>query len=174
MGCVVRAREWSGAATQTKGGDATSRLFDGHADAVARTREIVDRCKFSLSELEYQYPSEVVETGLSAQDTLEKLTWEGAKARYREGMADTVAAQIRHELNLIERMEYAPYFLTVNSIVQFARGEGILCQGRGSAANSAVCFVLGITSIDPVRSGLLFERFVSEERREPARHRCRL
>src|SRR4029450_3966675 len=105
--------------------------------------------------------------GLTAQETLEKLTWLGAQCRYPEGLPDKVASQIRHELNLIERMGYAPYFLTVNSIVAFARGEGILCQGRGSAANSAVCFVLGITSIDPVRSGLLFERFVSEERREP-------
>ena len=143
------------------------RLFKGHEDAIARTSEIVDRCRFSLSELEYQYPSEVVEPGQTAQETLERLTWEGAKQRYPESLPDTVAAQIRHELNLIERMEYAPYFLTVNSIVQFARGEGILCQGRGSAANSAVCFVLGITSVDPVRSNLLFERFVSEERREP-------
>ena len=91
----------------------------------------------------------------------------GNKDRYPEGLPDKVAAQIRHELNLIDRLGYAPYFLTVNSIVRFARSKGILCQGRGSAANSAVCFVLGITSIDPVRSGLLFERFVSEERREP-------
>jgi error-prone DNA polymerase len=143
------------------------RLFNGHAEAIARTSEIVERCKFSLSELEYQYPSEVVEAGLSAQDTLEKLTWEGANKRYSEGVPAKVAAQIRHELYLIERMEYAPYFLTVNSIVGFARGFGILCQGRGSAANSAVCFVLGITSVDPVRSGLLFECFLSEERREP-------
>ena len=143
------------------------RLFAGHTDAIARTSEIVDRCRFSLSELEYQYPSEVVDADLTAQDTLEKLTWEGARERYPDGLPDKVAAQIRHELNLIERMEYAPYFLTVNSIVRFARGKGILCQGRGSAANSAVCFVLGITSVDPVRSGLLFERFVSEERREP-------
>ena len=82
-------------------------------------------------------------------------------------MPDNVAMQLRHELSLIERLEYAPYFLTVDSIVRFARSKGILCQGRGSAANSAVCFVLGVTSIDPVRQGLLFERFVSEERREP-------
>ena len=144
-----------------------ARLFERHPDAIARTTEIAERCTFSLSELEYQYPSEVVEAGLTAQDTLEKLTWEGTKDRYPEGLPDKVAAQIRHELNLIDRLGYAPYFLTVNSIVRFARSKGILCQGRGSAANSAVCFVLGITSIDPVRSGLLFERFVSEERREP-------
>ena len=144
-----------------------ARLFERHPDAIARTTEIAERCTFSLSELEYQYPSEVVEAGLTAQDTLEKLTWEGTRDRYPEGLPDKVAAQIRHELNLIDRLGYAPYFLTVNSIVRFARSKGILCQGRGSAANSAVCFVLGITSIDPVRSGLLFERFVSEERREP-------
>src|SRR3954451_10924418 len=144
-----------------------ARLFERHPGAVARTIEIAERCRFSLTELEYQYPSEVVEAGLTAQDTLEKLTWEGTRHRYPEGLPDKVAAQIRHELNLIERLDYAPYFLTVNSIVRFARSRGILCQGRGSAANSAVCYVLGITSIDPVRSGLLFERFVSEERREP-------
>ena len=109
----------------------------------------------------------MLEDGLNAQERLEKLTWEGAAKRYPEGLPDNVATQLRHELNLIERMEYAPYFLTVESIVRFARSKGILCQGRGSAANSAVCYVLGVTSIDPVRQGLLFERFVSEERREP-------
>jgi DNA polymerase III alpha subunit len=93
--------------------------------------------------------------------------WEGAALRYPDGLPDTVAMQLRHELNLIERLQYAPYFLTVDSIVRFARSKNILCQGRGSAANSAVCFMLGITAIDPVRQGLLFERFVSEERREP-------
>src|SRR3954468_16978222 len=144
-----------------------ARLFERHADAIARTMEIAERCTFSLSELEYQYPSEVVEPGQTAQDTLEKLTWDGTRDRYPEGLPDKVAAQIRHELNLIERLDYAPYFLTVNSIVRFARSRGILCQGRGSAANSAVCYVLGITSIDPERNDLLFERFVSEERREP-------
>src|SRR5215211_7872150 len=143
------------------------RLFERHPEAISRTIEIAERCSFSLSELEYQYPSEVVEPGLTAQDTLEKLTWEGTRDCYPEGLPDKVAAQIRHELNLIERMAYAPYFLTVNSIVRFARSKGILCQGRGSAANSAVCFVLGITSIDPDRNDLLFERFVSQERREP-------
>ena len=98
---------------------------------------------------------------------MRSLTWEGAAQRYPEGPPDNVAIQLRHELNLIERVQYAPYFLIVDSIVRFAHSMGILCQGRGSAANSAVCFVLGITSIDPVRQGLLFERFVSEERREP-------
>ena len=144
-----------------------ARLFRRYPEAVARTLEIAERCRFSLEELTYSYPTEVLHDGLSAQERLEKLTWEGAAQRYPEGVPDNVAMQLRHELGLIERLQYAPYFLTVDSIVRFARSKGILCQGRGSAANSAVCFVLGVTSIDPVRQGLLFERFVSEERREP-------
>ena len=143
------------------------RLFRRYPEAVGRTLEIAARCRFSLDELTYSYPTEVLHDGLSAQERLEKLTWEGAAQRYPEGIPDNVAMQLRHELGLIERLQYAPYFLTVDSIVRFARSKGILCQGRGSAANSAVCFVLGVTSIDPVRQGLLFERFVSEERREP-------
>jgi error-prone DNA polymerase len=142
------------------------RLFRRFPEALARTQEIAARCTFSLDELTYSYPTEALD-GLSAQERLEKLTWEGAAQRYPHGIPDNVIMQLRHELNLIERIQYAPYFLTVDSIVRFARSQGILCQGRGSAANSAVCFVLGITSIDPVRQGLLFERFVSEERREP-------
>jgi len=138
------------------------RLFDRYPEALARTLEIADRCRFSLAELTYQYPDEALIPGLTPQQALEKLTWEGAAGHY-----DDVVATLKHELRLIESLEYAPYFLTVNSIVRFARSQGILCQGRGSAANSAVCYVLGITSIDPARNDLLFERFVSEERREP-------
>jgi error-prone DNA polymerase len=144
-----------------------ARLFARHPDAVARTSEIVERCPFNLRELRYQYPTEIEDPALTSQQTLEKLTWEGAARRYPDGVPEDVAAQLRHELALIAELEYAPYFLTVNNIVRFARSKDILCQGRGSAANSAVCYVLGITSIDPVRSGLLFERFVSHERREP-------
>jgi error-prone DNA polymerase len=143
------------------------RLFARHPDAVARTQEIADRCRFSLDELRYQYPHEIHIPGLTAQQTLERRTWEGAAARYPEGAPENVVRQLRHELDLIAGLDYAPYFLTVDSIVRFARSQGILCQGRGSAANSAVCFVLGITSIDPIRSDLLFERFVSAERHEP-------
>jgi error-prone DNA polymerase len=143
------------------------RLFARHPDAVARTLEIVDRCRFSLNELRYQYPNEVEDPALTPHETLERLTWDGAAERYPDGVPSEVGAQLRHELRLIEELAYAPYFLTVNSIVRFARSRGILCQGRGSAANSAVCYVLGITAIDPTRSGLLFERFVSAERREP-------
>ena len=143
------------------------RLFARHPEAIACTQEIADRCRFSLDELRYQYPHEVRIPGLTAQQTLEKLTWEGVARRYPEGPSEKVSQQLHHELNLIASLDYAPYFLTVDSIVRFARSQGILCQGRGSAANSAVCFVLGITSIDPARSDLLFERFISAERREP-------
>ncbi|HWK68267.1 MAG TPA: error-prone DNA polymerase [Rhizobiaceae bacterium] len=143
------------------------RLFARYPEALARACEIVDRCRFSLDELAYQYPEEREDPSFTPQQTLEKLTWEGAAERYPEGVPGGVAATLVHELRLIEKLGYAPYFLTVNAIVRFARSRDILCQGRGSAANSAVCYVLGITSIDPGRNDLLFERFVSEERREP-------
>ncbi len=144
-----------------------ARRFAGHPDAVARTLEIAARCTFSLAELRYQYPDEIDRPGETAQQTLERLTWDAVPNRYPDGLPDAVAAQLRHELALIAQLDYAPYFLTVNTIVRYARSRGILCQGRGSAANSAVCYVLGITAIDPVQSNLLFERFVSMERREP-------
>jgi error-prone DNA polymerase len=147
--------------------DEMARLFPRHPEAVARTIEIADRCRFSLDELAYQYPEERTMPDLTPQQALEKLTWEGAEQRYPEGVPEDVVPKLQHELGLIERLQYAPYFLTVNAIVRFARSRDILCQGRGSAANSAVCYVLGITSIDPGRNDLLFERFVSEERREP-------
>jgi error-prone DNA polymerase len=144
-----------------------ARLFSRYPEALARTVEIAERCRFSLDELAYQYPHEAAMPGLTPQQALEKLTWEGAAARYLEGVPGKVAVILKHELRLIETLRYAPYFLTVNAIVRFAQSRDILCQGRGSAANSAVCYVLGITSIDPERNDLLFERFVSEERREP-------
>ncbi len=144
-----------------------ARLFKGYPEAVARTMEIVRRCQFSLSQLRYQYPNEVEDASLTSQQTLERLVDQALPDRYPEGAPEAVRAQLDHELALIGKLEYAPYFLTVNSIVRYARSQDILCQGRGSAANSAVCFVLGITAIDPVRSGLLFERFLSLERREP-------
>ena len=143
------------------------RLFARYPEALARTLEIAERCRFSLGELAYQYPAEVRVPGQTPQQALERLTWEGAAWRYPEGVPDKVIRILEHELRLIETLGYAPYFLTVNAIVRFARSQDILCQGRGSAANSAVCFVLGITSIDPECHDLLFERFVSEERREP-------
>jgi error-prone DNA polymerase len=144
-----------------------ARLFPRYPEALGRTMEIVDRCKFSLEELTYQYPEEALVPGMTSQESLEHYTWEGVKTRYPEGLPPHVLKTIRHELNLIRTMKYAPYFLTVFSIVRFARSQDILCQGRGSAANSAVCYVLGITSIDPDTNDLLFERFVSQERDEP-------
>ncbi|MDW9386692.1 DNA polymerase III subunit alpha [Sinorhizobium meliloti] len=143
------------------------RLFPEYTEALARTREIVNRCKFDMSELQYQYPEEAIVPGLDAQQSLTKFTWEGAADRYPEGIPDKVRKAILHELELIRTMKYAPYFLTVYSIVRFARSKDILCQGRGSAANSAVCYCLGITSINPETGDLLFERFVSMERNEP-------
>ncbi len=143
------------------------RLFSEYPEALARTREIVERCKFDMSELQYQYPEEAIVPGLDAQQSLAKFAWEGATERYPEGLPEKVRKAILHELELIRVMRYAPYFLTVYSIVRYARSKGILCQGRGSAANSAVCYCLGITSINPETSDLLFERFVSMERDEP-------
>ncbi len=150
-----------------KSPDEMARLFDRYPEALARTLEIAARCTFSLSELRYQYPDETEVPGETSQDALERQVRDSVPLRYPDGLPGDVDRQLRHELGLIRDLEYAPYFLTVNSIVRHARSVGILCQGRGSAANSAVCYVLGITSIDPVRSGLLFERFVSAERREP-------
>ena len=145
----------------------TAILFDRHPDALARCHELVARCSFDLGDLRYQYPAESDDPTESPQRTLERLTWAGAARRYPGDLPDNVDKQLRHELKLIAQLEYAPYFLTVNSIVQEARRRNILCQGRGSAANSAVCWVLAITSIDPTASGLLFERFVSAESQEP-------
>ena len=144
-----------------------AKLFARHPAAIARTQELVARCRFDLADLRYQYPAESDDPAEPAQATLERLTWAGAVARCGSDVPDALFQQLRHELRLIAQLDYAPYFLTVNSIVRFARGQGILCQGRGSAANSAVCWVLEITSIDPTRTGLLFERFVSAERQEP-------
>ncbi|HUN38799.1 MAG TPA: error-prone DNA polymerase [Acetobacteraceae bacterium] len=144
-----------------------ARLFARHPEAVARTLDIVERCTFSLADLRYQYPEEVEDSSLTPQQTLERQVRQHAPQRYPAGLPDNVEHQLQHELRLIAELDYAPYFLTVHSIVRFARSKGILCQGRGSAANSVVCYILGITSIDPVQSGLLFERFVSAERKEP-------
>jgi error-prone DNA polymerase len=150
-----------------KGPDEMARRFAAFPHALAATGEIARRCRFDLAELRYQYPDEQPIPGLSAQQAIEKLSWDAACARHPEGVPEALDRQLRHELRLIGQLEYAPYFLTVFAIVNFARSKGILCQGRGSAANSCVCFLLGITSIDPIRHELLFERFVSPERKEP-------
>jgi error-prone DNA polymerase len=150
-----------------KAPDEVARLFRRHPRALDRSVEVADACRFSLDELVYEYPEEVADPGETPQETLARLTTAGAAERYPDGVPDRVAAQIRHELALIDRLGYAPYFLTVHDVVRFARSRGILCQGRGSAANSAVCYVLGITAVDPAKTDLLFERFVSDARDEP-------
>ena len=193
-----------------------ARLFRGHEDAVERSLEIVERCRFSLDELRYEYPEEPVPEGMTPQQRLAELAWQGAAERFRcrpsrrplrglrrmrtvfkasrglpraeerpqaasrspryrlrpmsttrSGIPDKVRELIEHELQLIERLDYARYFLTVHDIVRFARRRGILCQGRGSAANSVVCYCLGITAVDPARIDVLFERFISAARNEP-------
>ena len=145
----------------------TLRLFSHHQEALAHTLEIADACRFTLDELRYDYPIDPPPAGLTIQEHLAGLTWRGAAERYPDGLPAKVRSLLEHELQLIEALGYAPYFLTVHDIVRFARERGILCQGRGSAANSAVCYCLGITAVDPLRFDLLFERFVSAERKEP-------
>ncbi len=144
-----------------------ARLFRDHPDAVRRTVAVADACGFSLDELRYEYPDDEAFPGATPDGALSRLAWEGARTRYPDGIPDAVARQVSYELDLIAGLDYASYFLTVHDIVRFARSRGILCQGRGSAANSAVCYCLGITAIDPDRMDLLFERFVSAERNEP-------
>src|SRR5262245_7340106 len=141
-------------------------LFARHPQALANTVELADRCTFSLDELRYEYPEEVCPPGLSATEHLAKLTWAGARERYPDGLPVKVALLIERELDLIAELHYEAYFLTVWDLVKYARSRNILCQGRGSAANSAVCYCLGITSVDPERADLLFERFISRERAE--------
>ena len=147
--------------------DEMARLFRGFEPALRRTLEIVERCRFSLDELAYEYPDEPVPPGKTPQEHLETLTWAGAEWRYPDGIPQKVRAALIKELGLIRELDYAPYFLTVHDIVAWARGQDILCQGRGSAANSAVCYCLGVTSVDPGITELLFERFLSKERKEP-------
>jgi error-prone DNA polymerase len=150
-----------------KSPEVMARLFKGHEDALHRTIEIADACSFSLDELRYEYPDEPVPAGKTPQSHLEDLTWEGAAWRFPDGIPAHVRDTIERELALIEELEYARYFLTVHDIVHYARSLGILCQGRGSAANSAVCYCLAITNVNPTEIDLLFERFVSPERKEP-------
>ena len=144
-----------------------ARLFRAWPELIDRTTEIMGRCRFSLSELKYHYPKEVVPEGYSAMAWLREITIRGTRERYGPTPAVSVVRQIEYELAIIERLSFAAYFLTVHDLVRFARERGILCQGRGSAANSAVCYVLGVTAVDPAHTDLLFERFISEERGEP-------
>ncbi|ATY32509.1 error-prone DNA polymerase [Sphingomonas psychrotolerans] len=144
-----------------------ARRFRDYPEALRASEAIAERCTFSLRDLEHQYPEEHVLDGRTAQEALHKLAWNGLKQKFAGKPSQAHRDLLTHELGLVEQMGYAPYFLTVNSIVQFALSQQILCQGRGSAANSVICFALGITSIDPIEHQLLFERFISTERKEP-------
>ncbi|KRA83241.1 error-prone DNA polymerase [Altererythrobacter sp. Root672] len=144
-------------------------LFARWPHAIVASREVADACQFSLDELKYEYPKKAYPDGMTSQEYLEQQTWEGTKWRYPKGLSDTIKKTLERELELIRKLRLAPYFLTIKEIVDYARSREppILCQGRGSAANSAVCFCLGITSVDPAEHQLLFDRFISEERSEP-------
>lgn len=145
------------------------RLFERWPHAIAAARTLADECTFALTDLSYEYPEEICPEGRDPQTWLDEQTWIGARGRYPAGVPEAVAQTLRRELALIGKLNLATYFLTIKDIVDFARGQDppILCQGRGSAANSAVCYCLGITAVDPARHALLFDRFISEERKEP-------
>ncbi|MCC6512167.1 MAG: error-prone DNA polymerase [Pirellulaceae bacterium] len=146
--------------------DELARQYRSAPAAIARTLEVASRCEFKLDQLRYEYPIELAPDGVRPIDHLKRLTWEGAKARYSGQVPTKVVDLLRHEMALIEELHYEAYFLTVWDLVRYARQRGILCQGRGSAANSVVCYCLGVTSVDPNELDLLFERFVSRERNE--------
>lgn len=150
-----------------KSAEEMQKLFSDHPGAVENTLVISQQCHFCPSELRYRYPDEWIPEGKTSQSYLTELVWQGAAKRYGSIIPLAVKKQLDHELDLIGKLQFADYFLTIYDIVEFARSKKILCQGRGSAANSAICYVLGITAIDPVRMNLLFERFLSLERNEP-------
>ena len=164
---AVGTRLQANAERHLKPADEMARLFRDFPQAIAETLRFAGRIDFSLDQLKYQYPDEPVPPGKTAQQHLEDLTWAGVDEYFPDGISDQLRATLRKELDLIAELKYAHYFLTVNDIVHYARSQNILCQGRGSAANSAVCYVLGVTSVDPTKVDLLFERFISKERLEP-------
>ncbi|WP_290841355.1 error-prone DNA polymerase, partial [Flavobacterium sp.] len=147
--------------------DEMQRLFREYPDAIAATQEIADACQFCLSELKYVYPEEITSGGRTPHQELEMLTWQGAREQFGDEIPAGIEEKIKFELEFMERKDYAAYFLTVYDFVRFARGRDILCQGRGSAANSVVCYCLGITSVNPAKINLLFARFMSDARDEP-------
>ncbi|WP_259780110.1 error-prone DNA polymerase [Aestuariispira ectoiniformans] len=159
-------RLFPNAERHVKSGAKMAALFPGHPEWLDRTLEIAGQLRFTLDELRYEYPNEGLD-GETANERLNRLAWAGAQNRYPEGVPDKVRHALTQELELVGRVAYEPYFLTVHDIVAFAKGEKILCQGRGSAANSVICYCLGITEVDPAKHKLLFARFISEERKEP-------
>ena len=152
-----------------KSGAEMARLFADYPEAVAETTRLFERLDFSLEELshEYEYPLESAGESATPFEELVRLTWKGAAFRYPAGIPESVRKLLEHELKIIEELKYEAYFLTVRDIMEFARRQGILCQGRGSAANSAVCYCLRITDVNPDQGNLLFERFISRDRNEP-------
>jgi error-prone DNA polymerase len=171
-GCTIQAaglRLAANAERHLKAPDEMARLFAKFPGAVERSVEIAERIGFDLSQLRYEYPDEPVPPGKTAIQHLRDLTWEGAQWRFEKGLGEAQRATIAKELDLIEKLDFPNYFLTVHDIVRWAREQKILCQGRGSAANSCVCFCLGITAVDPTKEDqdLLFSRFISEKRGEP-------
>jgi error-prone DNA polymerase len=164
---VIGRRLEINAERHLKPADEMARLFRDQPEAIAETMRFAGRIDFSLDQLRYQYPDEPVPPGKTAQQHLEDLTWAGVEKYFPDGADEVLRTTLRKELDLIAELNYAHYFLTVHDIVQYARSQDILCQGRGSAANSAVCYVLGVTSVDPTKVDLLFERFISKERLEP-------
>ncbi len=168
-GCTVAAVGellFPNAARHLKAPEEMQEMFARAPGALRRTIEIADRCQFSLDELRYEYPEELAPAGQTPIEYLTRLTWAGANKRYPAGIPAKVRQLLEHELKLIAELRYEAYFLTVWDLVRFARSRNILCQGRGSAANSAVCYCLGVTSVDPERLDVLFERFISRERNE--------
>ncbi len=162
----VRSQRLSNSQHHLRSLETIRRLYAAEPSAVERTNEIAARCTFELDELRYDYPVELAPDGQTPIEFLKKETWRGAKIRYPNGVPEKVIAMLKHEITLIEELKYEAYFLTVWDLVRYARQRGILCQGRGSAANSAVCFCLGVTSVDPSQMDMLFERFISRERGE--------
>jgi len=168
--CTIHEAGWrlfANAERHLKSAAEMAWLFRDHPAAVARAAEIAERCRFSLEELRYEYPEAECAEGRSPADELRARAHAGAAERYPGGVPAKVREQIERELSIVAKLDYEAYFLTVHDILRFARARGILCQGRGSAANSAICYCLGITAVDPSRSDLLFERFISAERGEP-------
>ncbi len=171
LGCTIGQGGWNlfaHAERHLKAPQEMARLFARYPHAIERTVQIAQRAAaFNLSQIKYEYPGEVVPPGMTPMAYLAQLARAGAKQHYPRGVPEKVTRQIEHELRLIDELQYAHYFLTVHDMVTLARSRGILCQGRGAAANSAVCYCLGITAVDPSRINVLFERFVSRERNEP-------
>lgn len=158
---------WPNAERHIKPASEIENLFQSYPEAIRQTQEIARACQFSLDELEYVYPEEITTEGRSPQEELAYLTWQGAKEKFKNNIPEKISRTIEFELEFIAKKDYAAYFLTVYDFVRFARSRNILCQGRGSAANSVVCYCLGITSVDPTKFKLLFARFMSDARDEP-------